>query len=67
VIGVTLQNILAAHHQKAIADNAKFLVEHLEHGKSETLTAYLGAVVRFCTWRTGSSTDFGFLSIVLGA
>jgi hypothetical protein len=40
--------------QQVIAENVKFLIEQLEQGKSETLTAYLGAMARFHNYSFGN-------------
>ena len=40
--------------QQVIAENAKFLIEQLEQGKSETLTAYLGAMAHFHNYSFGN-------------
>ncbi len=44
------------HHtaQQVIAENVKFLIEQLEQGKSETLTAYLAAMARFHNYSFGN-------------
>ena len=36
--------------QQIIAENVKHLIEQLEQGKSEALTAYLNAMARFHTY-----------------
>jgi hypothetical protein len=40
--------------QQVIAENVKFLIEQLEHGKSETLTAYFGAMAHFHNYSFGN-------------
>ncbi len=40
--------------QQVIAENVKFLIEQLEQGKSETLTAYLGAMAHFHSYSFGN-------------
>ncbi len=40
--------------QEAIAANVQALIEQLEHGRSETLTAYLGAMARFYRYSFGN-------------
>jgi hypothetical protein len=40
--------------QQVIAENVKFLIEQLEQGKSETLTAYLGAMAHFHNYSFGN-------------
>lgn len=40
--------------QQAIAENVKFLIEQLEQGKSEMLTAYLVAMARFHNYSFGN-------------
>ena len=44
------------HHtaQQVIAENVKFLIEQLEQGKSEMLTAYLVAMARFHNYSFGN-------------
>jgi hypothetical protein len=44
------------HHtaQQVITENVKFLIEQLEQGKSETLTAYLAAMARFHNYSFGN-------------
>ena len=40
--------------QQIIAENVKHLIEQLEQGKSEALTAYLGAMARFHNYSFGN-------------
>jgi len=40
--------------QQVIAENVKFLIEQLEQGKSEALTAYLGAMAHFHNYSFGN-------------
>jgi len=40
--------------QQIIAENVKHLIEQLEQGKSEALTAYLNAMARFHSYSFGS-------------
>lgn len=40
--------------QQLITENVKFLIEQLEKGKSETLTAYLGAMAHFHNYSFGN-------------
>ena len=40
--------------QQVIAENVKHLIEQLEHGKSEALTAYLNAMARFHNYSFGN-------------
>jgi hypothetical protein len=44
------------HHnaQQVISENIKFLIEQLEQGKSETLTAYLAAMAHFHNYSFGN-------------
>jgi hypothetical protein len=50
--------------QQIIAENVKHLIEQLEQGKSEALTAYLTAMALFHSDSCNPSpTRFGFLAI----
>jgi len=51
--------------QQIIAENVKHLIEQLEQGKSEALTAYLTAMALFHSYSccNPSPTRFGFLAI----
>ena len=51
--------------QQIIAENVKPLIEQLEQGKSEALTAYLTAMALFHSYSccNPSPTRFGFLAI----
>jgi hypothetical protein len=40
--------------QQIIAENVKHLIEQLEQGKSEALTAYLNAMARFHSYSFGN-------------